>query len=46
MKEWIKKYQIIVILVLIIVVMGILKMKYGYKGEANTIKMEEAKDSN
>jgi len=33
MKEWIKKYQVIVILLIIIVVMAILKIKYGYRGE-------------
>ena len=43
MKEWIKKYQIIVILVLIIVVMGILKIKYGYRGE--TVETEEVENS-
>lgn len=42
MKEWLKKYQVIVILIVIIVVMAILKAKYGYKKEGGgTVETKE-----
>lgn len=33
MKEWIKKYQVIVVLIIIIMVMTVVKIRYGYRGE-------------
>jgi len=33
MKEWIKKYQVIVVLIIIIIIMTVVKIKYGYRGE-------------
>jgi len=33
MKQWIKKYQVIVMLVIIIIIMTVVKIKYGYRGE-------------